>query len=312
MPIPLLALAGISAGANVLGNVLTTGMQNKANMDNWLMQQDYNSPKNQMARFKEAGLNPNLIYGTGTAGNATSAPVSQAPDLSPKLNLADLYMRSAELNAKLEMQKQTIENMKTNQELLTQTAQLRQLQGDDINSKIASRDMLAPISAENINSTINARNSLLPYQVDMAKANIKATQARTEYQLDENERRARLTTSNIAQANQKIKNMREERELTVQRTLQQMLDNDAQVIRNANLATQINQAIAESQARVKLLNQNIFTSQTSANLNNATIKLREAQRNSTEVKMYRDAAKDGLDLLRQTIGTKGYKVPVLK
>lgn len=29
----------------------------------WLMQQEYNSPKNQMQRYREAGLNPNLIYG---------------------------------------------------------------------------------------------------------------------------------------------------------------------------------------------------------------------------------------------------------
>lgn len=46
--------------------------QNELNMQSWNMQQDYNTPKNQMARFKAAGLNPNLIYGQGNSGNASS------------------------------------------------------------------------------------------------------------------------------------------------------------------------------------------------------------------------------------------------
>jgi hypothetical protein len=42
----------------------------------------YNSPVQQMERFKEAGLNPSLIYGTGSssaAGNQSSAVKSSAP-----------------------------------------------------------------------------------------------------------------------------------------------------------------------------------------------------------------------------------------
>nr|UXQ87915.1 MAG: DNA pilot protein [Microvirus sp.] len=46
---------------------------------NWHQQNLYNSPTQQMARFKEAGLNPNLIYGKGTPGNATETPKYQAP-----------------------------------------------------------------------------------------------------------------------------------------------------------------------------------------------------------------------------------------
>lgn len=46
-------------------------MWNRANL--------YNSPAAQMGRFKEAGLNPNLIYGQGNPGNATTLPKYQAP-----------------------------------------------------------------------------------------------------------------------------------------------------------------------------------------------------------------------------------------
>lgn len=53
--------------------------QNELNLKNWRMQNEYNSPSAQMQRFMEAGLNPNLIYGQGTNGNASSAPESVTP-----------------------------------------------------------------------------------------------------------------------------------------------------------------------------------------------------------------------------------------
>lgn len=54
------------------------------NMQGWREMNEYNTPKNQMARYQEAGLNPNLIYGTGSAsaGNAGSFPEYKAPNLS--------------------------------------------------------------------------------------------------------------------------------------------------------------------------------------------------------------------------------------
>lgn len=40
----------------------------------WNMQNAYNSPKEQMRRYQDAGLSPYLIYGQGTPGNATESP----------------------------------------------------------------------------------------------------------------------------------------------------------------------------------------------------------------------------------------------
>jgi len=54
--------------------------QNQFNLDMWKMQNEYNSPAAQMKRFQEAGLNPNLIYGQGNAGNASSAPEMVTPN----------------------------------------------------------------------------------------------------------------------------------------------------------------------------------------------------------------------------------------
>lgn len=48
--------------------------QNDVNM--WNLQNAYNTPAAQMQRYKDAGLNPYLIYGSGSgsSGNASSAP----------------------------------------------------------------------------------------------------------------------------------------------------------------------------------------------------------------------------------------------
>lgn len=48
------------------------------NIDMWKMQAAYNHPTEQMARLKEAGLNPNLIYGEGAAG--ASGQMSNKPE----------------------------------------------------------------------------------------------------------------------------------------------------------------------------------------------------------------------------------------
>lgn len=69
--------------------------QNQYNIDMWRMQNEYNSPAAQMQRFKEAGLNPNLIYGQGSNGNAQSAPhmvTPRAPDYSDHMaKLGELF-----------------------------------------------------------------------------------------------------------------------------------------------------------------------------------------------------------------------------
>lgn len=49
-------------------------LQHKQNVEMWNMMNMYNTPAAQMQRFKDAGLNPHLIYGQGTPGNTTMPP----------------------------------------------------------------------------------------------------------------------------------------------------------------------------------------------------------------------------------------------
>lgn len=77
-------ISGLSFGSNItngLFGLLNSGLnyifskkfanqQNKMQLDWWNMQNEYNSPKNQIKRLVEAGLNPNLAYGQLSSSNA--------------------------------------------------------------------------------------------------------------------------------------------------------------------------------------------------------------------------------------------------
>ena len=51
------------------------------NKEMWNLMNEYNSPQAQMQRFKEAGLNPMLVYQQGTPGNASSPAQYQKPNV---------------------------------------------------------------------------------------------------------------------------------------------------------------------------------------------------------------------------------------
>lgn len=80
----------IGAGIGAVGGLISGLVGNRArrraattahrrNVEQWKRQNEYNDPSQQMARLKSAGLNPNMVYGTGTAaatGQASSAPAA--------------------------------------------------------------------------------------------------------------------------------------------------------------------------------------------------------------------------------------------
>lgn len=55
------------------GNIELARENNNFNLEMWRRNNEYNSPASQMQRYKDAGLNPALIYGSsGNAGNSSS------------------------------------------------------------------------------------------------------------------------------------------------------------------------------------------------------------------------------------------------
>lgn len=96
---PVAGLIGgaIGAGTSLVNNLFANKniqAQNKANMElanytytkdleMWNKANTYNSPTEQMKRLREAGLNPNLVYGSGAnAQSSAQIPKFQKPEIS--------------------------------------------------------------------------------------------------------------------------------------------------------------------------------------------------------------------------------------
>lgn len=80
----------VGKGMDYAFNSNLTWQQNAFNREMWDLNNTYNSPANQMKRFEEAGLNPSLLYGQISSGNAPHAPVKsapQAPEVSEDMRL---------------------------------------------------------------------------------------------------------------------------------------------------------------------------------------------------------------------------------
>ena len=123
------ALAAGSGLFSSIGNVISTAMTNRANMKladhqfaqnvkMWNMQNEYNAPSAQVQRLKDAGLNPNLMYGSGTAatGNSSQMPQYAAPTLqAPQIagNLLDFASKLEDLKTKRIGNQLTLQQMAT-------------------------------------------------------------------------------------------------------------------------------------------------------------------------------------------------------
>lgn len=88
-------ISGLGSLANGMMNANAQSVANAKNMElanyaarvnyyMWAANNAYNHPLNQMERLKQAGLNPNLVYGNGAVGNTSSQPSAySAPHMSP-------------------------------------------------------------------------------------------------------------------------------------------------------------------------------------------------------------------------------------
>lgn len=143
--------AAIAGGAALAGGIVNATSQQNMNRKNrafsremyqrqkddnlafWAQQNTYNSPAEQMKRFKEAGLNPNLIYGQGNAGNAgpIATPDAQAPNTrAPEWGSGIAAGGQAGVQAYFDTQIKslTANNLQKQGDVLTEDAKLRAAQ----------------------------------------------------------------------------------------------------------------------------------------------------------------------------------------
>jgi len=131
----------LQLGASILntGSQVYTNAQNrKWALQDWNRQNAFNAPKQQMQRYKEAGLNPNLIY----SQQNTASPVRSTDAIAPKLDadslgilgktnklkLQDLSMQTAA--AQLESTNAQIAKTKAEETYIRSNTDWRNLQND--------------------------------------------------------------------------------------------------------------------------------------------------------------------------------------
>lgn len=147
MPAPLLAAAGISAAGSLLSGILGNSAAKRRdkrqakydmklaeygyNKDHemWSEANEYNKPIEQMNRLKEAGLNPHLVYGSGSAtGNTSQAstpkyqnPGTQfkvRPQIDPQSMLNQfINLKTAQQNIATMKSSENLQNAKASTEV---------------------------------------------------------------------------------------------------------------------------------------------------------------------------------------------------
>lgn len=196
-----------SASANRKGRKWAEKMYERERSDalaDWAMQNEYNSPAANMARLKAAGLNPNLVYGDGAnmpSVNIRGADQSWKPE-APQFDAKG----AADSILAIAGQKQT--------EAQTDNLKAQRLLIDQQILKTAAETQATGVSTETSAFNLEQIKQKASTDIAQVKANLQQTYANTEYTKDQNERSAAINSMHIAEAVQKIANMRVDQMLT--------------------------------------------------------------------------------------------------
>jgi hypothetical protein len=101
----------IAAGAGAAGSIINPILQARENKKN----REYNKPINQMARLKEAGLNPHLVYGNGANAQMPSQQAPQVNEQAP-MQMLNAYQNYTLQSIEKDKLKEQIELLKLQQD----------------------------------------------------------------------------------------------------------------------------------------------------------------------------------------------------
>lgn len=145
MPLSPDAWAQIGTTLFNTGSQLYTNSRNRQNaLADWNRQNAYNSPEQQMRRFQEAGLNPNLIY----KQTNEAAPIRSTDYVAPQLNegLLDVLGKS---NA-IEVQNLNKESMKLRNQNQEIQNDILKAQAEDLKQKPFFQNQQSTATYENL------------------------------------------------------------------------------------------------------------------------------------------------------------------
>jgi hypothetical protein len=118
--------------------------QQADNLKSWNMTNTYNSPQEQMKRLQEAGLNPNLIYGSGSQTGGTASPTT-APQASFKASAPQFDLGGATGSAfdryfNTQLKTAQLDNLKKQNDAIEADIAYKnaQIQGTDLDNQLKS------------------------------------------------------------------------------------------------------------------------------------------------------------------------------
>lgn len=216
MAAPLLA-AGIAAAGNLVNGLIQGdqnrkqrewqekmyGVQRQHALEDRDWQAQYNSPAEQMARLKAAGLNPNLVYGNGTATqDAPSIRSSQIGTWNPQApnfdagSVLGTYMDTAIKTAQTDNLKLQAEKLEAEKNYI-QAQTVLSLE----NSKGKAFDNY--LNSELRNNTIEFRDGMLR----KIRAEIDSVTSNTFFAGEKNKREQSMNEAQITQIKDNVKTM---------------------------------------------------------------------------------------------------------
>lgn len=176
---------------------------------NWQMENEYNTPANQMKRLQEAGLNPNLVYGNGadaTAGQIGKVGAPQAPNAPYQDYQFGLErMGSDALRAYQQAQQIDIQDKLAQSQVDYQNAQTANTIQDTINKQTANAGML--ISNDHNMWRYNYDQEMRDVFAGTLRAQLAGIEKNTEFlnaRIDETNANTALLGSKAAETNANI------------------------------------------------------------------------------------------------------------
>jgi len=228
----------VQAGSSTLASLFNIGSQaltnaknrrqdekmfnwaNDTYLTNWGLENEYNSPKNQMKRLKEAGINSHLAF----AGGGVSNQASSIGSASPKPGSAEAPSVDAGLFSKifmnfvdLEQKRADIDLIKAQTDTAKQDVVLRTIQGQTAGFDLGQKKALAPgqLTAQQLSNRktemeigkIGADTKYTIDQNDRAKILQDATLKKMADDLRSARMNRTLTNAHISEVKQRISNM---------------------------------------------------------------------------------------------------------
>jgi hypothetical protein len=170
-------------GFDALGNILTNDLYRKQQRELINQMNEYNTPAAQMQRYKDAGLNPNLMAGQISAGNQSSAGEPHAMQLHPIDALtaaSNVNLQAAQAD---EIRERAIAQRNANS-LFAYDSLLKALSINELQSRINKqiKDLEMMESQKKLNEAqTKSLNDLRQTEKELKKAQTKLAQIQEEY-----------------------------------------------------------------------------------------------------------------------------------